>query len=407
MKSRMPPNVYLFDYPIPSRSSIDYKCVFQLLEGLVNRDNARGKLTIDLFCGDSNKKDLPFRFDVTNDVDFNKQADRHLDALCLLRTLESGSCSVIFADPPFNQNQSIKKFGRHGTNIDTCYMNRMLDEIERVLSPDGHAVLCGFDGHGCPPPLDAELILVCCGGGEKTPMVVTVSTRTVGNLPPLPFEGHQKVELLRSEGPLLTHPDVRQQVQQLLSECRWSIMAFDCEATTLDFTQTNSVERRPHREDLAWLSTFSSQSVDFVACSMPTIQHRGRMYQKYKMLFTNEMKRTLPTSTGYAAKVKDNIARIVKPGGHILWMSECPGVGFKARGGARIRVFMKVRGLGHNAQYATLIRQHADTGYALKRVKRQSVASRSLKGNRRITEVWPVASQEPLISEIVPVANDL
>jgi|SaaInlV_125m_DNA_1040241.scaffolds.fasta_scaffold04100_3 hypothetical protein len=373
----MSPRALLFDGGIPNKSAVRYPCVKRLLKQLHDcARTATPACTLDLFCGDSTKDALPFSFSITNDIDPQKEATHHMDALALLRTLEDDSCALIFADPPFSPNQVEKKYGNHGANIDVAYMHDLFAQIERVLAPAGRVVVCGFDG-AAPAGLRTELVLVCTGGGEKNPMVVTVAaTAGSANLPEELVDAlgkHEPIKLYDTDHPLLESPKVCTRMQKLLKWAQVSVSVCDPGRHNLRFTRYNNVQRGsrscPNKDDLQWLLDLEPQSVDVAMCVPPDITEGGKIYQRYKMLYTPRMH--IPTSTGYAAGLKEQINRIVRFGGHLLWVSVVPGGGFKVRGWHRDVVFMRRRGVGTPAVYATFLERVAESDYDAKRVPRK------------------------------------
>ena len=358
----MTPRVRIVEHGVASPSALAYPIVKKSLRRLLRHHRHSGKRKVDLCCGNTHGA-LPFT--LTNDKDPSKAADRHSDALQLLRTLEDDACDLVFFDPPFTDHQVLKQYDNHGANIGPLYIQAVFVELERVLAVGDQAVICGFDG-AVPGGLREDLLLLCNGGGDNPAMVVAIASK--GPCAPLPdrlvaacVRHSEAVDVELVDGGLSIHrtPQVHASISNLLEPAKSSVSVCDPGNHGLAFTRANNIRwgtpARPNVEDVDYLKRLKAGSQQVAMCKSPTIQEGGKLYRKYKMMFTRDMPK--PTSAAYPSALKQQMCRVLAPRGHAIWVGECVGVGFKTRKCTRKRVFMQRRGLRMKAHYVCILQK--------------------------------------------------
>lgn len=361
----MTPRVHVVEHGVASASALAYPIVKKSLRRLLRHHCHSGKRKVDLCCGNTHGA-LPFT--LTNDKDPSKAADRHSDALELLRTLEDDACDLVFFDPPFTDHQVHKQYDNHGANIGPRYIQAVFVELERVLAVGGQAVICGFDG-AAPSGLREDLLLLCNGGGDNPAMVVVIASK--GPCGPLPDKlmascarhgeavGVELVDGNHRNHRIHRTPEVHASIRSILVPAQASVSVCDPGDHGLDFALANNIcwgtPARPNVEDVDYLKRLASGSQQVAMCKPPTIQEGGELYRKYKVMFTRNMPK--PTSAAYPSALKQQMCRVLAPRGHAIWVGEGVGVGFKTRGLARKRVFMQRRGLRLKAHYVCILQK--------------------------------------------------
>lgn len=389
--------VEIHDHGRTSRSSLAYPSVRQLVRSLTEAAAQKQQRSLDLFCGERarhNALESGTRFDETNDIDPSVEADSHLDALDLLRQKPSACYGFVYADPPFGEGQALGKYGGHGSHVDAAYVQSLRSEVQRVLRADGIAVFCGWNVIALAPPARCVRALVCCGGGEKKPMIVTVSSADGRWRHDAAEEDEPRVPCRLEERDLLADRSLSgEALRASLASPGGDLRSAAPFARPRDaalVSLRNNIDPRAthaqsHQDGLCWLRSLASGSVDVLLCEPPSIEEASLCYKRFKMVFTIDMRRTPPTSTGYAAALKDECVRVVREGGLCVWVGDSPGVGFKVRGGRREAVF--VRSGPRHARYATFVRVGEATSYAAMRRPRKSTMARAAAGSADIRSV--------------------
>jgi hypothetical protein len=80
---------------------------------------------------------------------------------------------------------------------------------------------------------------------------------------------------------------------------------------------------------------------------------------------------------------KDQVSLKLKRGGRCVWISNCPGVGFKLRNFRREKVIVNISGPGKKIEYATFLEKLGKSEYVKK--TRKSTAARSVAKDPKIT----------------------
>ncbi len=121
---------------------------------------------------------------VINDLNPDVPADYHMDALDFLKMFESESVDGVLYDPPYSLRQVVecyKGFGIEVTQETTqaSWRSRHLNEIARILRPNGKAICFGWNSAGVGKTRGFKLqrVLLVPHGGSKHDTIVTVETK--------------------------------------------------------------------------------------------------------------------------------------------------------------------------------------------------------------------------------------
>ena len=117
---------------------------------------------------------------ITNDLSPEFDTDYHMDALEFLKMFENESADCVIYDPPYSLRQvseCYKGVGREVTMETTqaSWRSRHLDEIARVLKPNGKVMCFGWNSSGVGKTRGFELleILLVPHGGSKNDTICT------------------------------------------------------------------------------------------------------------------------------------------------------------------------------------------------------------------------------------------
>lgn len=121
---------------------------------------------------------------VTNDLNPDFNTDFHLDAFDFLRMFDNNSIDVVLYDPPYSTRQvseSYKNVGKEVTALDTSanWRKKHLDEIQRILKPNGIAICFGWNTNGVGKTRGFEMIevLIVAHGGSHNDTLCTVEIK--------------------------------------------------------------------------------------------------------------------------------------------------------------------------------------------------------------------------------------
>lgn len=121
---------------------------------------------------------------VTNDLNPDFNTDFHMDAFDFLRMFDNNSIDVVLYDPPYSTRQvseSYKNVGKEVTALDTSanWRKKHLDEIQRILKPNGIAICFGWNTNGVGKTRGFEMIevLIVAHGGSHNDTLCTVEIK--------------------------------------------------------------------------------------------------------------------------------------------------------------------------------------------------------------------------------------
>lgn len=123
---------------------------------------------------------------ITNDLSLDYDTDYHLDALDFLKMFDDKSIDIILYDPPYSLRQVVecyKGVGYKVTKEDTqsSWRAKHLDEITRILKPNGKAFCFGWNSAGVGITRGFELIeiLLVAHGGSHNDTICTVERKII------------------------------------------------------------------------------------------------------------------------------------------------------------------------------------------------------------------------------------
>ena len=164
-------------WAMPNKDTFSIKPITELVEKYAED----GLFIADPFC---NGKTYG-RNGVTNDLDPDRPADFHMDALDFLKSLDDESMNVVLFDPPYSPRQVSECYKKLGKTVNmqttqSSYWGNMKKEIARVLTPSGVCITFGWNsgGIGKAHGMEIEEILIVAHGGWHNDTICTVDRKT-------------------------------------------------------------------------------------------------------------------------------------------------------------------------------------------------------------------------------------
>lgn len=161
------------------------KWTFQIppIADLLARYVGDGKGWIDPFAGETSPAEI------TNDLNPDRPAKYHLDALDFLKQLNGQYKGVLF-DPPYSLRQvkeCYEGLGRDFTMADSQDVGRwtlIKREISKLIITGGIALSFGWNSQGIGKQNGFEIneILLICSGGAHNDTIVTVERKVQSNM---------------------------------------------------------------------------------------------------------------------------------------------------------------------------------------------------------------------------------
>lgn len=161
-------------WAMPNKWTFTIKPIADLLKEEVTEG-----LWCDPFAGENSPADI------TNDINQERPATHHLDALEFLKSQPSDHFDGVLFDPPYSITQAKQCYEGHGMELlDTKptsmkYWGDCKTEIARILKPRGKAVCFGWTsmGIGINRGFEMTRILLVPHGGSKNDTIVTVEIK--------------------------------------------------------------------------------------------------------------------------------------------------------------------------------------------------------------------------------------
>lgn len=148
------------------------------IKDLINKQVNSNQMIIDPFANNSKIAT------VTNDLNPDFNTDFHLDAFDFLKMFDNNSIDVVLYDPPYSTRQvseSYKNIGKEVTALDTSanWRKKHLDEIQRILKPNGIAICFGWNTNGVGKTRGFEMVevLIVAHGGSHNDTLCTVEIK--------------------------------------------------------------------------------------------------------------------------------------------------------------------------------------------------------------------------------------
>ena len=151
------------------------------IKELLNRYITDNMVVVDPFANES-------KFGtITNDLNPKFDTNYHLDALDFLKQINDNCSDIVLYDPPYSPRQIKECYDGIGITVtadDTkaSWRAKHLDEIKRVLKPNGICISFGWNTNGVGKKRGFEIIeiLIVPHGGSKNDTLCTVE-RKVGD----------------------------------------------------------------------------------------------------------------------------------------------------------------------------------------------------------------------------------
>lgn len=121
---------------------------------------------------------------ITNDLNPKYDTQYHMDALEFLKMFDDNSVDMILYDPPYSTRQVSECYKGVGMNVtmqttQASWRARHLDEIARILKPNGACLCFGWNTNGVGKKRNFEMveILIVAHGGSKYDTLCTAEIK--------------------------------------------------------------------------------------------------------------------------------------------------------------------------------------------------------------------------------------
>ncbi len=121
---------------------------------------------------------------ITNDLNPIYDTHYHMDALDFLKTFEDNSIDGVLYDPPYSLRQVSECYKNVGIPVtmettQSSWRRKHLDEIARILKPNGKAICFGWNssGVGIKRGFALQRILLVPHGGSHNDTICTVEIK--------------------------------------------------------------------------------------------------------------------------------------------------------------------------------------------------------------------------------------
>lgn len=145
---------------------------------LVERYVVESKVIIDPFANNCKYGTI------TNDLNTEFETDYHMDALEFLKIIDTESADLVLYDPPYSPRQVSESYKGYGIKVtqeltQSSWRARHLDEIQRILKPNGICICCGWNSNGVGLKRNFQIIevLIVPHGGSKNDTIITVDKK--------------------------------------------------------------------------------------------------------------------------------------------------------------------------------------------------------------------------------------
>ncbi len=153
------------EWCMPSGDTFSIKPINKLISKIFSQNGISH--AVDPFVRNSPFKRLCY----SNDLDPDIKADKNMDALEFLKTIQSETADLVLFDPPYSLTQVNTCYKRLGKTVDLqttkgLYWVDIKKEISRVIKPNGIVVSCGWNSGGIGKTLGfkiEEILLVAHG----------------------------------------------------------------------------------------------------------------------------------------------------------------------------------------------------------------------------------------------------
>ena len=162
-------------WSMPSKWTFTIKPIADLLVRYVGD----GKGWIDPFAGENSPAEI------TNDLNPERPATYHLDALEFLKQLKGQYKGILF-DPPYSLRQIKELYDGIGKPVTGLELNygALRNVVEQLIIPGGIAISFGWNSIGMGKTHGFEIleILLVCHGRAHNDTIVTVERKVQSNM---------------------------------------------------------------------------------------------------------------------------------------------------------------------------------------------------------------------------------
>lgn len=158
-------------WSMPNSNTFSIKPIKDLLNGIIKPEEK----WIDAFANTSKVANI------TNDLNPDYDTDYHMDAVDFFKLFDDNSVDGVLYDPPYSLRQVSECYKNVGIEVTTettqsSWRRKHIDEMARILKPNGKVVCFGWNSSGVGVVRGFELdeILLVAHGGMHNDTIVTV-----------------------------------------------------------------------------------------------------------------------------------------------------------------------------------------------------------------------------------------
>lgn len=147
------------------------------IKELLNREVVGGGW-IDPYCGENSPAEI------RNDLNPEKEAEFHLDALDFLKKFDNESVNGVLFDPPYSPRQVSECYKGFGMKVgmektQMSFWSKQKNEIARIVKPHGKVICFGWNSMGCGINRGFKMteILLVPHGASKNDTICTVEIK--------------------------------------------------------------------------------------------------------------------------------------------------------------------------------------------------------------------------------------
>lgn len=161
-------------WAMPNKNTFIIKPIKELVEKYIHD----GQVIVDPFANESTYGTI------TNDLNPKFNTTYHMDALEFLKIIPNESADVVLYDPPYSTRQVKECYEGVGITVTaehtkSSWRSQHLDEIARILKPNGTCICFGWNTNGVGKKRGFEMteVLIVPHGGSKNDTLVTVEIK--------------------------------------------------------------------------------------------------------------------------------------------------------------------------------------------------------------------------------------
>ena len=165
------------EWAMPNSKTFSIKPIKELVERYID---IPGAIIVDPFANDCRYGTI------TNDLNPKFNTDYHMDALDFLKQIPDNHTDVVLYDPPYSLRQVKECYEGVGVTVTAehtkaSWRAKHLDEIQRILKPNGIALCFGWNSNGVGKKRGFEMIelLLVAHGGSKNDTICTVERKII------------------------------------------------------------------------------------------------------------------------------------------------------------------------------------------------------------------------------------